>query len=537
VRRVWLVCLLLAAAVAAAFGRSLGHGFVGYDDPDFLGRSPRVAEGLTRAGAAWAATAVVAANWHPLTLLSHMLDVELFGMRAAGHHATNLALHALNACLIFAGLRAATGAHWPSAFAAALFALHPLNVEPVAWVSQRKTLLSTTLALLALCAWGAWSRRGGGWRYGGVALLLALGLAAKPMLVTLPLALVLVDAWPLGRLGGARDLPRRLAEKLPLLALSAAAGAVAFLAQRAAGAMGPVDPGTALRVGVPNALRSYAWYLAKVVWPSGLAVHYPHPWLPRVGGTPPGAPELLGAAVLLLAASLAVLASRRRYAVAGWLWFLGTLVPVIGLVQVGTQATADRYFYLPGIGLLAAAAWLAAELSRRLPSRALAAALALALLAALGGASFAQTGHWRDSRALYARAVAVSPRDSIMLFNLGNARREGGDLEGATRAWRRALEIDPGRAEARVQWGLALAQAGRADEAERQYRLALESAPELAAAHHNLAVLLAERGDLDRAIEHFERALAAEPGSELARRGLARALRARERLSRPPGPP
>jgi hypothetical protein len=528
-RRAPLVCLLLAAAVAVAHGRSLGFGFVGYDDPDFVERSPQVAAGLTGAGAAWALGAVVAANWHPVTLLSHMVDVELYGSRAAGHHATNLALHALNACLLFAGLRAATRATWPAAFAAALFALHPLNVEPVAWVSQRKTLLSTTLALLALGAWGGWARRGGIPRYALVAGLLALGLAAKPSLVTLPLALLLVDFWPLGRLRSWREVGPRLLEKLPLLLLSLAAAAVAFQVQRASGAMGPVDLATGLSVGLPNALLSFSWYLAKALWPAALAVHYPHPWLPRIGGTPPGALGLLGAASALALATIAVFLSRRPAAVTGWLWFLGTLVPVIGLVQVGTQATADRYFYLPGIGLCVLLAWIGAELAGHLPSRALAAALAAGALGALGAASFAQTAHWRDSRSLYARAVAVSPRDTVMLFNLGNALREEGDLAGAIDLYRRTLEIDPGRLEARVQWGVALAQARRPAEAEEQYRQALAADPDLAAAHYNLALLLGERGELDLAIQHFQRVLALRPGSELARRGLAQALRERAR--------
>jgi len=528
-RRAPLVCLLLAAAVAAVYGRSLSFGFVGYDDPDFLERNPQVSAGLTGAGAAWALTAVVAANWHPVTLLSHMLDAELFGTRAAGHHATNLAFHALNACLLFAGLCAATRARWPSAFAAALFALHPLNVEAVAWVSQRKTLLSTTFALLVLLAWGAWARRRGAWRYGLVAGLLALGLAAKPMLVTLPLALLLVDFWPLGRLRAARELWLRLAEKLPLLLLGAAAAAVAFQVQRASGAMGPVDLATALRVGLPNAVLSLAWYLSKALWPAGLAVHYPHPWLPGSGGTPPGALELLGAAAVLAAASLALLASRRPAAVAGWLWFLGTLVPVLGFVQVGTQATADRYAYLPGIGLWVLVSWLGAELAPRLPARALVAALAVGVLGALGVASFAQTAHWRDSRSLYARAVQVSPRDTAMLFNLGNTLREAGDLEGAIDLYRRSLEVDPGRLEARVQWGVTLVQARRPAEAEEQYRRALSADPDHAAAHYNLALLLGQRGELDQAIEHFERVLSVRPGSKLARRGLAAARRERAR--------
>ncbi len=439
--------LLLGAALAlltlAAYLPTLHNGFVNLDDGLYVTGNPHVQQGITGASVAWALTANVANNWHPLTLLSHLLDCQLFGLDAAGHHAMSLLLHLANVLLLFAVLRRLTGAVWRSAAVAALFAVHPAHVESVAWVAERKDVLSALFWLLAMAAYGRYARHPSLDRYLLVALAMALGLAAKPMVVTLPFALLLLDVWPLERLG--LGWKRLTVEKLPLLALSAASSLVTLRYQRTSLAPLGLDPWS-LRLA--NAAVSYAAYLGKLLLPRNLAVFYPIPLAIPAGKV------AAAAALLAILTALAVRTARKApWLLVGWLWFLGTLVPVIGLVQVGRQAMADRYTYIPSIGLFVAIVWgiagLIGESSRRraIIYKATAAAVAIALLAA---GTWMQAGTWRDSVALYRHALAVTRDNYVAHLGLAKALVAKGDGAGAAEQYRAALALRPGLIEARA---------------------------------------------------------------------------------------
>jgi protein O-mannosyl-transferase len=434
--------LLLGAALAlltlAVWLPALRNGFTNLDDPYYVTANPQVLRGITRAGIAWAMTAKVASNWHPLTLLSHMLDCQLFGLDPAGHHATSLLLHLANVLILFAVLCRMTGAAGRSAVVAALFALHPTHVESVAWVAERKDVLSALFWILAMGAWARYARQPSAGRYLLVALLMVLGLAAKPMVVTLPFALLLLDVWPLDRLHlGWRRL---ILEKLPLLALSAASSLITLRYQQAS--LAPLDVAPwSLRAA--NALVAYAAYLGKLFLPRHLAVFYPIPLsIP--------AWQAAGAALLLIAiTALAVRRARREpWLLTGWLWFLGTLVPVIGLVQVGRQAMADRYLYIPSIGLFLAVVWSVAELGRR--HRAVLATAAGAVLLALAVMTRVQIGYWSDSATLFRHALAATGDNYLAHIGLGKALMGERDCEGAAEQFRAALARYPRLNEARA---------------------------------------------------------------------------------------
>jgi hypothetical protein len=428
----------LALLTLAVWLPALRNGFVNLDDGFYVYGNPHVRPGITRAGLAWALTANVASNWHPLTLLSHMLDCRLFGLEPAGHHATSLLLHLANTLLLFAVLRGMTGAPVRSALVAALFAVHPLHVESVAWIAERKDVLSALFWILAMGAWARYARLPSPGRYLLVALLMALGLAAKPMVVTLPFALLLLDVWPLAR----RHLGwRRLAaEKLPLLALSAAAGLVTLRYQQ--GSLAP--PGSvpwSLRAA--NALVSSTDYLGKLLLPRNLAVFYPLPL--AIPAWKAAAAALL---LLLLTALAAWRARREPWLLIGWLWFLGTLVPVIGLVQVGRQAMADRYTYLPSIGLFLAIVWGAAGLAGK--RRPLLATAAAAVLLALAAVTRAQIGFWADSVILYRHALAVTSDNYLAHLGLAKALTGRKDWAGAAEQYQAVLALRPHMIEARA---------------------------------------------------------------------------------------
>src|SRR5688572_17648286 len=427
-QRLWIPCLLLAALSVFAFWPVLGNGFVEIDDPDYVTDNARVQQGLTPSGLLWAWTTVHAANWHPLTWMSHMLDWELHGPDPMGHHLSSLLLHIASAVVLFLALERATRSPARSAVVAALFAVHPLHVESVAWVAERKDVLSTFFWMLATWAYVRFVEAPGTARYLLVIAAFAVGLTAKPMLVTLPFTLLLLDLWPLSRWklrdanGSGGPLPwPLLREKVPLFALSIASCAATILAQRSGRAVATLDTfSPASRLG--NAALSYATYLWKTLWPSGLSFYYPHssglgPW--RIGLS----------ALVLAAVTAAVFRarSRRPYLLVGWLWFVGTLVPVIGLVQVGSQAMANRYTYVPLVGLFLVAAWgvpdLVESLQQRRGTRAEGprglALPAVVLLLALAVASRAETRHWRDSASLFERALQVSPDNHMAHFGLG----------------------------------------------------------------------------------------------------------------------
>jgi tetratricopeptide (TPR) repeat protein len=521
------ICLVLAVATAAVYGQTGRFDFVLLDDQTHVTANTHVRHGLSAAGLRWILTADQSGNgynWYPLTTLSHMLAVEFFGLDPGPHHLINAALHLLNTLVLFAVLHAATGSVWKCALVAALFAVHPLHVESVAWVSARKDVLSILCALLAIGAYVAYVRYGGLGRYALVASLLALGLLAKPTLVTLPLVLLLLDYWPLGRMTrvdnhGPETIPAigvspprfgtLLLEKLPLLALSAAMSVLTIVFQRQVGALTEIAPGLRLA----NAVVSYVRYLAKAFWPSTLSVMYPHPDLP--GGTPWTAWQVTGAAILLGGLSLLVWGSGRRYALLGWLWFLGTLVPVIGLMQVGVQAMADRYAYGPLIGLFIIIAWgagdlIAAPRPRGAVLRAAVWPVTILALVSLMITARRQARHWRDSVSLFGHALAVAPEPPMMHNNLGLALQSQGQRDAAIDHYRRAVEIDPSFTIAHTNLGIQLRLEGKLDEAIHHYREVLRVTPRSPIAHTHFGLALQSQGRIDEAISHYRQALEAD---------------------------
>jgi len=513
----------LFAGTLALFAQSLDFEFLSFDDRKYVTENPWVLGGLTLDSIRGVFTTFYAYNWHPLTWLSYMLEIELYGLDAVGFHATNVLLHALNVVLVFWMLVRATGRTWPSALVASLFAAHPLHVEAVVWVAQRKELLGALFGLLAIDAYTSWARRGGGWRYARIAVCTALALMAKPMWVSLPVLLLLFDAWPLRRLALGRSgrelgpeaagLWVRVLEKLPLAALSLASCAITLVAQdRAMEASSDVGP--ALRAA--NAVVAYAAYLGKTLWPVHLSVLYPHPYLP--GGTPLAPQQIAGAALLLLAiTAVALRAHTRPYLLVGWLWFLVSLVPVIGLVQVGWQAMADRYTYIPHLGLFAMFAWSADDAVRSLRGRrrgAAALALGALLLLLIGCAARTvwQTGAWRDTVTLYQRSLASTPDSHWLHFNLGNRLFDQGDYAAARAHYAAALRLRPGwdLAAGNLAWLLATTPDPELRDPQRAIELAYRAAQSQGFRDPNtldtLAAGHAAAGDFERALALARRA-------------------------------
>lgn len=538
----------------------LKSDFVNYDDLGYVTENRHVQEGLSGAVVKWAFTTGDQSNWHPLTWLSHALDCQLYGLKPAGHHLTSLLFHTANSLLLFWLLLRMTGAMWRSAFVAALFAWHPAHVESVAWVSERKDVLSAFFALLTLLAYARYASgfkvhppppkamedRGSKFKvYYVVALVsFALGLMAKPMLVTLPFVMLLIDYWPLQRIYDLRfeiyeppksgSAPRRvsareegaeagvslgwaLLEKVPFLLLAAGSSAVTYLVQRHGGAVS-----TTISIGqrLANAVVSYMRYTGKLLWPENLSVLYPHP-----GTWPAG--WVVAASVFLVVVSAGVIWMRRRaYLPVGWLWFLGMLVPVIGFVQVGVQSMADRYTYLPAIGLFIMVAWGAPELFGRLAGvKWLPFAGGAALLGCLAVTS-QQVDYWKDSETLFSRAVAVTDKNYLAYNNLGFYLSNHHKIDEALTNYEKSLEINPNYEDAQNNLGHALAQKGRLDEAIAHYRIALRIKPELAEAHNNLGNALGGQGKSDEAIAEYLTALKLDPQNEnaLNNLGIARAM-------------
>jgi tetratricopeptide (TPR) repeat protein len=509
------ICLALLLTSFAVYAPVRHFDFVNFDDPEFVRDNPHVRGGLTLGGLTWAFTSVESANWFPVTRLSHLLDAQLFGMRAGPHHIASVLFHGLAALLLFAFLHRATGARWPSAFVAFLFAVHPLHVESVAWVAERKDSLCALFWFLALLAYVRYTERPGVGRYLLVLLAFALGLMAKSMIVTLPFVLLLLDVWPLRRRPG-------IWEKLPFFALSSAGAIVAYVVQRHSGA---VEALAALPVGLraENAVVSYVVYIAKMLWPTRLAVFYPYPidiplWQAAL------------AAVALAGISILVLRSFRAYPflAVGWLWYLGTLAPVIGLVQIGAQARADRYMYVPMVGLSIMLAWGAAAWLRRVP-RGRTAVTVLAAAACLSCAALARTQvqYWSNSESLFRHALAVTGGNYLAHNNLGIALEEiPGRLPEAIAHYQSALQIDPDCAEAHNNLGNAWAQLpGRLPEAAAQYEAALRIRPAYLAAHLNLGTLLMRMpGRAPEAIAEYQTAVRLDPNNAEAHVDLGRAL-------------
>jgi Flp pilus assembly protein TadD len=537
------VCLLLSAITFAVFGQTLNHDFVNFDDGLFVTSSPDVMSGLTVAGIKRAFTHGSFGFWDPLTTLSHMLDVEMFGLHPTGHHLTNVLLHMTSVCLLFLVLQRMTGKLWRSAFVAAVFAIHPLRVESVAWVSERKDVLSGVFFMLAL---GAYERYANNppklARYLLVLLCFALGLMSKVMLVTLPFVLLLLDFWPLNRF--AQPAPaahetapagwwtrlsvpaRLLLEKIPLLALSLAAGSVTVLTQNRVHAV------ISLAVfpfgwRLANALVSPVVYIRQMFYPAGLEVFYPFPsrgvplwtWVPA-------------SAFLASVSALAVFLRRERpYLLVGWLWYLVMLLPVIGLLQAGAQAHADRYTYLPQIGLYMALTWTAAELGADWPNRRRVFGLAaIVVIAALGAVAHVQASYWRNSESLWNHTLACEPDNVLAHYDLGMTMIDSGRNAEGMVEFQRALRIQPDYPDARNNLGYIFFQQGKVDEAMAQYNLVLKSHPDNPLAHYSLGLALAQKGRLDEAIAHLEKALAVLPDDAKIRNNLATAYLEKRRV-------
>jgi len=552
-KRNLVICILLAAATFALYSPAIGHPFIfNYDDDCYVINNAHLQAGLVWKTVSWALTSTECYNWHPLTWLSHALDGELYGLNPPGHHATNVLLHVLNVVLLFLLLARATGAVGRSALVAAVFASHPFNVESVAWVAERKNVLSTLFFLLTLGAYGWYARKPTVKRYGAVATLFVLGLASKPMVITLPCVLLLLDFWPLRRiqgwnqllpqrLGGGKDekggLPihlrpetaafpvpqfrfsRLVLEKLPLLALSAASGVVTVFAQRSYGAMHFKLP---LGVRLENAIYAYAMYVWKAFGPVRLAVFYPHP------GATLAVWQLALAALFLLSVSALVWQQRgpRPYLVTGWLWFLGTLIPVIGLVQVGEQAMADRYAYIPLIGIFLMAVWGTADLadSRQLSfrSRAKTAAVVLGILALF---TSDQIRYWRSSDDLWAHTVDVTKDNFVAEENLGAALMASDRSAEAVPHLQKAVRIRPLDPAAHLSLAGVLALNGHTRDAIAEYETAIPRVSDpnmLVVAYETLGRLYGQVGNYSKARASYQQALRINPQRLTAKDGLAK---------------
>jgi Flp pilus assembly protein TadD len=550
----WFVALALVALTTTAYWGTTGHNFVSYDDDTYVVTNSHVQGGLTLQNIAWAFTSTAAANWHPVTWLSHMLDIQLFGSSPAGHHFTSLLVHLANVLLLFWVLHVMTGALWRSALVAALFAVHPINVESVAWVAERKNLLSTFFWLLTMLAYVRYARRPAWSAYLLVLASSALALMSKPMAVTLPFALMLMDYWPLDRFnlrasGSASEKPQssktrskkpeakqicprrslgQLAmEKAPLLLLAAISSVITVKAQQAGGAVGTtgVFP---LPVRFENALVSYSQYLLDVVWPFRLAVLYPHP------RAAVAALQVALSALVLLGISAIVVwrAKRCRYLPVGWLWYLGTLVPVIGIVQVGLQARADRYAYVPLIGIFVIIAWSIEEATkgRRTLVKPLAIGVACTLLT-FTVATRIQSGYWQNSIALFQRALAVTDNNYVAHNNLGELLAKQDKLDEAEANFAASLAINPSFALARHNMGMMLVQRGKPGEAIAEFSKAVEIDPSFTDAYNKLGAALANQGRFDEAITNFSKAIEINPSYASAHANLGAACEQQGRLA------
>jgi Tfp pilus assembly protein PilF len=514
--RLVLLCFLLAVVTSAVYLPVRNHEFVRYDDDVYVTRNPNVQSGLTAQNIKWAFTTVHAANWHPLTWLSHQLDCQLFGQNSGAPHLVNVVFHVVNTLLLFVVLNRMTKRLWPSAFVAALFALHPLHVESVAWVAERKDVLSTLFGLLTMLAYVRYAERSSVVRYLVTLVLFALGLLAKPMLVTLPFVLLLLDYWPLNRLLNSKfSILNSLFEKLPFFFLSAVSSVITYITQQKSGAMSDVHL-VSFRERIANAIVSYLDYIGKMIWPARLAVLYPLP----IGGIP-AAKVVLYAIILVLITALIIYHGRRRkYLLVGWLLFLGTLVPVIGIVQVGAQAMADRYAYVPLIGLFIIIAFAAADLFEKIPFRKIVlTTLAGAILPACAVVTSIQLKYWKNSFSLFEHTIAVTKNNYVIFNSYASVIGPLGRYEEAAKYLTEAVRIMPNFPEAHHNLGNALRNLGNLDQAIRHYNISLQLDPTYTSAHYGLGLALADKGDYDAAIEHYKICLG--PDADLKRNTAA----------------
>src|SRR5438874_98989 len=516
-RQVLGVCFFLVVITWLVFGQTVRYDFVNYDDNEYVYANPAITSGLTPQGITYAFSGRHGRNWHPLTTLSHMLDCQLWGVRAGGHHLTNLVLHTIAVVLLFLVLKQMTGAIWQSTFVATLFAIHPLRVESVAWISERKDVLSAIFFVLTLGAYFHYARSPSLGRYVTMSIMFALGLLSKSMLVTVPFILLLLDYWPLERCGGRSSIKRLFLEKIPLLALSAAGGFVTLWVQQSSVARTEQLP-LIWRIG--NGLVSCVIYVKQMIWPVGLAVFYPHP------GDQLPVWEVGLAIVLLGLVSAGVIALRHKqpYLVTGWFWYLTMLVPVIGLIQVGSQAHADRYTYLPQIGLYLSLAWAITDALTSPLQRSILAATASVAIIALAWCAHIQASYWRNGESLWGHALAVSSWNFMAHDGLGECLANRGHLDEAIDQFQMALNIAPGYREIETNLMLALTKKGRTDEAITHLQALLKEDPNDAQLHYNLGNALRKKGDSRGAIAAYEKALSIQGRYPAAHYNLGIAL-------------
>ncbi len=515
-----LICIYvgLALTTLAVYWQVRNYDFISFDDRKYVSENQNVQSGLTLDGIKWAFTTTRASNWHPLTWLSHMLDCELFGLKPGRHHSINVLFHIANTLLLFTVLKRMTRAVWRSAFVAAIFALHPLHVESVAWIAERKDVLSTFFWILTMGCYVRYVEKPGVGRYLSVLLAFALGLMAKPMLVTLPFVLLLLDYWPLGRIQPGKKTAKPvassgfaaralIAEKIPLFFLSAASAAVTFIAQRCGGAVAPIGD-LALMFRIANACISYLRYFGQMVWPVRLAMFYPHPR--ETVSLAAGAMS----ALLLVAVSIWIIRSARshRYLLVGWLWYLGTLVPVIGLVQVGNQAHADRYTYVPLTGLFIIVAWGLVDLLAKVKYRRIVlVASALVVLLPLAVCARFQQQHWQNSETLFGHALKVTDGYYKVHCILADHFNKTGKFDQAVTHFSEALQRRPNNANIHYSLGSVLNRQGRFSRAIPHFTEALRLNPELEKAHCRLGDALHKQGRPEKAIGHYREALRLKP--------------------------
>ena len=536
----------LVLVVFTIYGRTGSHPFIDFDDSEYVYENEVVRQGLSWNGIVWAFSTFWSANWHPITWLSHMADVQMFGLDAGWHHLTNVALHGLNAVLLLLVLTRMTQSVWRSALVAALFAVHPQHVESVAWIAERKDVLSTCFWLLTMAAYVNFVRHRGVARYAVLLLMYSLGLMSKPMLVTLPLVLLLLDYWPLQRSapGMLRESDARartlelIWEKLPLALLALASSVITYSAQHSWEATTSLN---AIPLGqrISNALVSAAVYAAKTLYPVSLAIFYPHP--SSIGESVSALAMMASAALLVVLTVLALMQWRSRpWITVGWLWFLITLGPVIGLVQIGSQAMADRYTYVPHIGLFILFAWSIPAAAESRYGKVVGAALCACLLLGLSAMTWAQVSYWRDGATLYTHAIRVTKQNWLAWNNLGMQYLNGARLERALECFGEAVKIKPNYADGWYNLGVAQERLGRSRQAIESYEASLRLDPQNADGWTNLGVARQNIGDYGPAIEAYQNALQLRPGDPLTLYNLAlvyaaqgelpKALKASERL-------
>src|SRR6266487_1130651 len=512
----WLIvaiCIALAALSWLIFGQTFWHDFINYDDPRYVYENTKITGRLSISGIAWAFTHIHSMNWHPLTTISHMLDCQLYGLKAGWHHFTNVLLQSIAVMLLFVSLLQMTGAFWRSAFVAAVFAIHPLRVESVAWIAERKDVLSGVFFMLTLLAYLYYVRLPRTGRYLVVAFVFACGLMSKPMLVTLPFVLLLLDYWPLDRIRG--QVSKRVLEKIPLIALSAVSSIATLVAQK--GAVGYTEELPVLER-FNNAVLSYVLYIWQMLSPVNLAVFYPHPEnrLPLW--------QISSSFLLLICVTAVAIALRKKrpYLITGWLWYLGTLVPVIGLVQVGWQGHADRYTYLPQIGLYVLLTWTVADLTARWRrQRELLSASAAVIISVLSWRAWIQTSYWRDSETLFTHALAVTSNNDVALNNLGIIFLDKGQLDDAISKLQAAIDLRPENAPAHDNLAKALLKKGQVAEAMVHYRKFFELEPASVEARNTLGTALIQQGHVREAIDQWQESLAIQPENGNAASNLA----------------